>query len=179
MNGSNDVQEFKVPKEKSKKSNKEVEKQEKPKRKRKPKDPDAPKRPLGAYFYYFKANNTAMKQEHPELIQKEIVAKIAKDWKGLSEEQKQPFVEKSNLDKQRYNREKEAYDEKKRKEEEAVANEENKYGHGRKDNKRNKHPGQGGYERNGYKRSRHEIVFNVADEKEVRLKDIIPPDQLS
>ena len=67
----------------------------------------------------------------------------------------------------------------KRKEEEAAANEENKYNNNRKDNKRTRVPGQGGYDKNGHKRSKHEIIFNVADEKEVRLKDIIPPDQLS
>lgn len=179
MNGSNEVKEFKAPKNKSKKSQKEVDKSSKTKRKRKWKDPDAPKRPLGAYFYYFKENNSRVKLEHPEFIQKEVVAKIAKDWKELSEEQKQPFVEKSNADKQRYVREKEAYDEQKRKEEEEAGNEENKYTNNRKDNKRTRTPGHGSYDKNGHKRSKHEIIFNVADEKEVRLRDIVPPDTWS
>ena len=113
MNGSNEVKDFKAPKNKSKKSQKGGNKSSQPKRKRKWKDPNAPKRPLGAYFYYFKANNTKVKAEHPEFIQKEVVAKIAGDWKLLSEEEKQPFVEKSNADKQRYIREKEVYEEEK------------------------------------------------------------------
>lgn len=122
MNESNDIRESKKSKKMSKRSQKAAEKSAKTKKRRKTKDPDAPKRPLGAYFYYFKAMNSKIKEENPEFIQKEVVAKIAADWKTLSDEQKQPYVEKSNLDKQRYIREKEAYDERKRKEEEEAGN---------------------------------------------------------
>ena len=109
-----------------------------------------------------------MKQEHPELIQKQVVAKIAADWKCLTEEQKEPFVAKSTQDKQRYLREKEIYDERKRKEQEEAGNEEDKV-----NNKRPRGSAHSGYDKNGIKRQKHEVLFNVADEKEVRLKDLL------
>lgn len=179
MNGSNGIKESKLSKKRSKKSQKAVDKSSKKKKKRKTKDPDAPKRPLGAYFYYFKANNDKVKSEHPEFIQKEVVSRIAKDWKKLPDEQKQPFVEQSTEDKKRYIREKEEFDEKKRKEEEeAGGNEENKYNQKGKD-KRGRQSGSNNYDQNGYKRPKHESVFNVEDEKEIRLKDIIGSEQIS
>jgi len=67
----------------------------------------------------------------------------------------------------------------KRKEEEEAGIEENKFTNNRKDNKRTRTPGKGNYDNNGYKRKKQEPIFNVADEKEVRLKDIIPADQIS
>lgn len=89
-----------------------------PKKKRRAKDPDAPKRPLGAYFFYFKENNSKIKRENMELNQKSVVARIAADWKQLTDEQKLPFVELSNADKARYVREKKVYEETKAKKEE-------------------------------------------------------------
>lgn len=100
----------------SKHSPNENAKEKKKRKPRKIKDPDAPKRPLGGYFFYFKEHNARIREENPEFIQKAIVAKIAKDWKQLSEEEKQPYIEKSNEDKLRYMREKEAYDRKIREE---------------------------------------------------------------
>lgn len=179
MNESNDIKESKQSKLKSKRSLKAADKSVKVRKKRKTKDPDAPKRPLGAYFYYFKALNSKVKELHPELIQKEIVAKIAADWKWLSDEQKLPYVEKSNLDKQRYVQEKQVYDEQKQKEDEEAGDEEEKLVQAKKDNKRIKTTPTRGYDKNGIKRPKQETVFNVADEKEIRLKDIIGIDYWS
>jgi hypothetical protein len=176
MNESNDVKESKQSKLKAKRSQKAADKSPKIRKKRKPKDPDAPKRPLGAYFYYFKALNSTVKELHPEFIQKEVVAKIARDWKELSEEQKQPFVEQSNADKKRYVLDKQEYDERKKKEE-GVDNEE--VNHAKKENKRVKTTPTRGYDKTGIKRPKQETAFNVGDEKEVRLKDIIGLDQAS
>ena len=182
MNESNDIRESKVSKKISKKiskrSQKAADKSTKTKKRRKTKDPDAPKRPLGAYFYYFKAMNTRIKEENPELIQKEVVAKIASNWKTLNEEEKQPYVEKSNQDKLRYVREKEAYDERKRKEEEDAGEEENKYNSNNRPRK-GRQSSSKNQEKNGNKRPRHDPVFNVSDEKEVRLKDLLGHDQVS
>ena len=108
------MEKSKQTKKKSKQSTKQA---KKTKRKRPSKDPDAPKRPLGPYFFYFKENNSKIKTENPEFNQKSVVAKIAADWKTLTEEQKQPYVEQSNKDKLRYNREKERYKENKAKNE--------------------------------------------------------------
>jgi hypothetical protein len=175
MNESNDVKESKQSKLKAKRSQKAADKSPKIRKKRKPKDPDAPKRPLGAYFYYFKALNSTVKELHPEFIQKEVVAKIARDWKELNEEQKQPYVEKSNADKRRYVIDKQEYDERKKKEEEeGVDNEEDKKG-----NKRVKTTPTRGYDKTVVKRPKQETAFTVGDEKEVRLKDIIGLDQAS
>lgn len=180
MNESSGIKESKQSKKRSKRSQKAIDKVSKKKKKRKTKDPDAPKRPLGPYFYYFKDNNARIKEQHPEFIQKEVVSKIAQDWKGLTEDQKQPYVEKSKEDKLRYIREKEIYDEKKRKEEEeAGEDEENKYNPNKKENKRNRGSSSKNYERNGYKRPKQENVFNIEDEREVRLIDIIGRDQIS
>ena len=79
---------------------------------RKAKDPEAPKRSLGAYFFYFKEKNATIRGMYPDCNQKEIVSKIAGNWKGLTEEQKQPYVEMSKADKVRYNQEKKIYDDK-------------------------------------------------------------------
>lgn len=180
MNESSGIKESKQSKKRSKRSQKALDKESKLKKKRKTKDPDAPKRPLGPYFYYFKDNNTRVKELHPEFIQKEVVSKIAQDWKNLTEEQKQPYVERSKQDKMRYIQEKEAYDERKRKEEEEAGNnEENKYASNRKDNKRNRGSSSKNYDRNGYKRPKNESFFNIEDEREVRLEDIIGRDQIS
>lgn len=79
-------------------------------RKRKAKDPDAPKRSLGAYFFYFKENNANIREMYPDCNQKEIVSKIAGNWKSLTEEQKQPYLQLSNADKLRYTQEKKIYE---------------------------------------------------------------------
>jgi hypothetical protein len=112
-----------------------------------------------------------VKQEHPEFIQKQVVSKIAADWKKLTEEQKEPFAAKSTQDKQRYLREKSIYDETKKKEEERDRKEEEKC-----NNKRPKSSTPSGYDKNGIKRPKNELTFNVADEKEVRLKDLLKDD---
>lgn len=88
---------------KPQKNNKAANKTQK---KRKIKDPDAPKRSLGPYFFYFKENNARIREMYPELNQKAIVSKIAGNWKQLTDEQKQPFIELSKADKIRYNQEK-------------------------------------------------------------------------
>lgn len=179
MNGSSGIKEEKQSKKNTKKSQKALEKLSKKKKKRKTKDPDAPKRPLGPYFYYFKENNSRIKQEHPEFIQKEVVAKIAADWKNLTDEQKQPFVEQSKEDKLRYLREKEAYDEQKRKEEEEAGDEENKYNDNGNEFQIGRRSNSKTVDRNGHKRHRREITFDPKTEKMIRLKDIIGEDQFS
>lgn len=176
MNESSGQKESKSSKKKSKRSQKAIDKSTKKKKKRKTKDPDAPKRPLGAYFYYFKANNSKVKEEHPEFIQKEVVAKIASDWKLLTEEEKQPYVEKSKQDKLRYIHEKEAYDERKRKEEEEAGGEENKYAQNKGNFIKITQVGARGQDRNGQKRPKYDSQFNPEDEVEVRLIDILGED---
>lgn len=171
MNESSVVKESKQSKKRSKRSQKAIDKVSKKKKKRKTKDPDAPKRPLGPYFFYFRENNARVKQENPELIQKEVVARIAANWKTLTEEQKVPYVQQSNQDKQRYNREIEEYKERKRKEEEKDRQEESKGSRKRRPSKDLPYPKS--------KHKRTDDKFDCKNEKVMRLKDLIGADQVS
>ena len=180
MNESNGIKESKQSRKKSKRSIKEQDKNKKKRKKRKVKDPAAPKRPLGAYFYYFKDNNARIKQENPDLIQKAVVSKIAANWKQLTEEEKAPYVERSKQDKLRYIREKEIYDEQKRKEEEeAEGDEEEKVAKKKVERKRGRNPNDRSNDQNGHKKQRYEYSSQLFEEREVRLKDIIGSDKLS
>lgn len=166
------MEESKQSKKKSKRSQKA---DTKTKKKRRAKDPDAPKRPLGPYFFYFKANNSKMKADNPELNQKNVVARIAADWKTLTEEEKQPFVDKSKEDKERYVREKGVYDENKAKQalEEEKNNKDWKLKRGKKELSKGIH------DQNGYPKSGYGYEFNCLEEKEVRLIDVLGDDEIS
>lgn len=142
----------------------------KKKKKKKNKDPNAPKRPLGPYFFYFKEYNTRIKTENPELIQKEVVAKIASNWKLLTEEQKAPYIEQSKEDKQRYVREKAAYEEQQKEREDEMR---------RRGNKRNHRTSSSNKYKNGGKRMKIDHDYPHFEEKEVRLVDILGADQIS
>jgi hypothetical protein len=145
-----------------------------PKKKRRAKDPDAPKRPLGAYFFYFKENNSKIKSENMELNQKSVVARIAADWKQLTDEQKLPFVELSNADKARYVREKKVYEETKAKKEE----EEDKQ-NGWRQKRTKKIATKEEYDNNGNSRISTNFEYDFANEPEIRLVDVIGIDQMS
>ena len=160
----NNIEEEKLP---SKRSIKAIEKAKK--RRKKKKDPNAPKRPLGPYFFYFKENNTKIKEENPDFIQKSVVALIAKNWGELTEEQKAPYVEKSREDKLRYVREKAEYDKQQKLEEEKeVANPRKR--------QRSKLESESRH-RNGHKRPKHDSIYPIIEEKEVRLRDLLGSEQ--
>jgi len=167
---------------KSKNSNKEVVVVEKVKRKpRKWKDPDAPKRPLGPYFYYFKENNSRIRELHTDCNQKIIVSKIAQQWKELTGEQKKPYEELSKTDKQRYLREKESYEIRVTKAAED-AKEEIKWGnnndnHGSRKGKYGAKNNQNEHTRS--KGQKTDESFSPRNEKEIRLKDVLGSDQVS
>jgi len=144
------------------------------KKRRRPKDPDAPKRPLGPYFFYFRENNTKIKSENPAFNQKQVVAKIAADWKTLNEEQKEPYNAQSKADKLRYVQEKQVYEEKRAKKEE----EEEKYNE--QQNKRaKKASNKAMYDHNGNIRSSSTIDMSYINETQVRLKDVLGDDAVS
>lgn len=165
------MEESKQSKIKSKRSQKQP---ENTKKKRRTKDPDAPKRPLGPYFFYFKENNTKIKNENPELNQKAVVARIAANWKLLTEEEKQPFVNQSKQDKLRYVQEKQVYEENRAKKEE----EEDKL-RGCKNKRGKKSSNKGPYDQNGNNKPTSYSNFDPENEPEVRLADIIGIDQIS
>ena len=170
---------------KSHSSNKEPDVVEKiKKRTRKLKDPDAPKRPLGAYFYYFKENNARIRELNSDWNQKVIVSKIAQQWKQLTEEQKKPYEEQSKVDKLRYTREKEAYEIRMAKaaedgkEEIKLGKHNNDKNNGsRKGEHTNKNKNQNEHSKN--KKQKTEEAYSPRNEKEIRLKDVLGSDQVS
>ena len=163
---------------KSQDNRKEEEIPDKPKKRtRKWKDPDAPKRPLGAYFFYFKENNARIRELNSECNQKMIVSKVAQQWKQLTGEQKKPYEDLSKADKQRYIREKEAYEVRLAKAAED-AKEETKGNH-KNDNKFSSRRKDQPNDYNQNKRQKTEETYSPRNEKEVRLKDVLGSDQVS
>ncbi|TVT99205.1 hypothetical protein EJB05_33166 [Eragrostis curvula] len=80
--------------------------------KRKPKkkkDPNAPKRAIAPFMYFSKAERANIKGSNPELATTEIAKKLGEKWQKMTAEEKQPYVELSQVDKQRYAEESAAY----------------------------------------------------------------------
>jgi hypothetical protein len=78
------------------------------------KDPNKPKRGQSAYFLWLGENRSRIKDE---LVAKEESAKVSdvakesgRQWKHVTAEEKVPFEEQSNADKQRYKTEMESYE---------------------------------------------------------------------
>ena len=65
-----------------------------------------PKRGLTSYIFFCKDRRDAIKEENPEMSTKDITAELGRLWKSLSEEEKAPYVELANNDKNRYESEK-------------------------------------------------------------------------
>jgi structure-specific recognition protein 1 len=85
------------------------EKPKKGRRERKQRDPNAPKRAMTGYICYSKERRVTAKAEFPHLKPRELTAKMAEEWNGMSDAQKAPYNEKSNRDKARYADEKSRY----------------------------------------------------------------------
>lgn len=68
-----------------------------------------PKRAWPPFFFYQEQRREDLKKENPNLNHKEIVSKLGEEWRGLSEKEKHPFVEKSASDQKRYEVEKKEY----------------------------------------------------------------------
>lgn len=64
-----------------------------------------PKRPLSSYVIYSNEIRPKVKEENPEMAGKDVMRTISEMWKGLDENLKQQYVEKSKLDKERYEKE--------------------------------------------------------------------------
>jgi structure-specific recognition protein 1 len=80
--------------------------------KRKPKkkkDPNAPKRAIAPFMYFSKAERANLKNSNPELATTEIAKKLGERWQKMTAEEKQPYVEQSQVDKKRYAEESAAY----------------------------------------------------------------------
>ncbi|XP_066363409.1 FACT complex subunit SSRP1-B isoform X2 [Miscanthus floridulus] len=79
------------------------------KRPKKKKDPNAPKRAIAPFMYFSKAERANIKSSNPELATTEIAKKLGERWQKMTAEERQPYVEQSQVDKQRYVEESAAY----------------------------------------------------------------------
>ncbi|GJN32198.1 hypothetical protein PR202_gb20682 [Eleusine coracana subsp. coracana] len=92
------------------------------KKTRKKKDPNAPKRAMTPFMYFsmdqravssFDPQSSAhaqnMKNSNPDLATTEIAKKLGEMWQKMSSEEKQPYVQQSQVDKKRYEKETAVY----------------------------------------------------------------------
>ncbi|CAN6336474.1 unnamed protein product [Urochloa humidicola] len=106
--GSNEGSQNKKPKRKKEQKSGSDEGSQKKKAKRK-KDPNAPKRAIVPFMYFSKAERANTKNSNPELTTTDIAKKLGEKWQKMTAEEKQPYVEQSRVDKQRYEEESAAY----------------------------------------------------------------------
>ena len=88
--------------------------EEKKRKTKKTKDPDAPKRPTSAYFYWLGENRNRIKEELGDESKPTVVIKEAgRQWRALSDEDKEPFNASAKESQMRYKVEMETYEPKK------------------------------------------------------------------
>lgn len=85
------------------------EKPKKGRRERKARDPNAPKKAMTGYICYSKQRRSSAKEAYPNLKPRELTAKMAQEWNAMSDAEKAPYNEQSNLDKARWKAQKESY----------------------------------------------------------------------
>lgn len=64
-----------------------------------------PKKFGNAFTYFLREKKEELHEEHPELSMAEIMSVVAKQWRGLSAEDKQQYIDASEEDRERYKRE--------------------------------------------------------------------------
>jgi len=71
--------------------------------KRKPKkERTGPKRPLSSYMYFCKEERDRIKEDYPDMKGPDVTKELGVRWKKLSDDDKVPFEELANVDKERY-----------------------------------------------------------------------------
>eukprot|EP00467_Chlorarachnion_reptans_P007869 CAMPEP_0114505740 /NCGR_PEP_ID=MMETSP0109-20121206/11022_1 /TAXON_ID=29199 /ORGANISM="Chlorarachnion reptans, Strain CCCM449" /LENGTH=819 /DNA_ID=CAMNT_0001684215 /DNA_START=201 /DNA_END=2660 /DNA_ORIENTATION=+ len=75
------------------------------------KSPKRPKRARNAFTFFSSATRKKVEEENPEAKFVEVGKLLGERWKALSEEEKKPFMDKANEDKERYQKEKAQFDE--------------------------------------------------------------------
>ena len=81
----------------------------KKKRKKKDKDPNMPKKGLNPYMFFSQQKVREIRASDPLVQQKDALRQASAIWSGMSEAEKQPYVEMSARDKERHARELEEY----------------------------------------------------------------------
>ena len=84
-------------------------KKSKKKEKKERKDKNAPKRAISAFFYYQKERRESLKEENPNLSNKELISTMSAEWNKMKDTDKKKYVGLANKDKKRYEKEKEEY----------------------------------------------------------------------
>eukprot|EP00835_Amoeboradix_gromovi_P005607 NODE_543_length_6878_cov_0.317008.p4 type:complete len:212 gc:universal NODE_543_length_6878_cov_0.317008:201-836(+) len=74
-------------------------------------DPDAPKQPMTSYFLFSKDIRPQLKERMPEAKSNELAVQMGAIWRGMSAEEKKPYVEQATLAQKAYMTELEAYKE--------------------------------------------------------------------
>ncbi|KAI3625662.1 hypothetical protein CBS9595_001023 [Malassezia furfur] len=73
------------------------------------KDPAAPKRPLSAYMFFSQDWRERVKSENPDAGFGDVGRLLGTKWKEMSEDEKKPYIDMANRDKERAEAEKAAY----------------------------------------------------------------------
>ncbi|GAB0097475.1 high mobility group protein 20A [Sergentomyia squamirostris] len=79
------------------------------KRRKKRKLKDGPKPIITGYVRYMNEKRDVIRSQFPDVHIGEITKKLAQGWASLTEEEKKPYLEAAELDKNRYSREMEEY----------------------------------------------------------------------
>uniref|UniRef100_A0A674PJG5 High mobility group box 2b n=1 Tax=Takifugu rubripes TaxID=31033 RepID=A0A674PJG5_TAKRU len=79
------------------------------KRGRKRKDPNAPKRPPSAFFVFCSEYRPSVKQQYPGLSIGDCAKKLGEMWSKLTQSEKQPYEEKAQKLREKYDRDMVAY----------------------------------------------------------------------
>lgn len=78
-------------------------------RSRKKKDPNAPKRALSAYMFFANAQRDIVRAENPGIAFGQIGKLLGEKWKSMDAEKREPYENKAEADKKRYELEKADY----------------------------------------------------------------------
>lgn len=76
---------------------------------KKVKDPNAPKRNKNGYMFFSNAMRESVKSENPDMKVTELAKELGEKWRGLSDEEKKPYLKLAEADKQRYDAEMKDY----------------------------------------------------------------------
>ncbi|CAI8509378.1 unnamed protein product [Hanseniaspora opuntiae] len=68
-----------------------------------------PKRPSSAYFFYCQKERKNLQQQYPNMLVPELQRKLGEQWRGLSDEEKKPYLEVHRLAWEKYKVEKDEY----------------------------------------------------------------------
>lgn len=79
------------------------------KKKRRKKDPNAPKKALSSYMYFMNKNRARIKEAHPDASFGDVAKLVAAEFRQLTPEGKEKYIEMAAKDKIRYAKEMEGY----------------------------------------------------------------------